>query len=173
MGITVAFYRISAAQYEETRRTQDEGAVHTVMRNHRVSFPYSLYYLELDKLYGLLDGFINPTRDPNAVLWQVLNGGKVLDADEGLASNGVYLNVLYYFDPPMVATISRAMAAIDDVEDMLNRYKTMMGIASNTEVVENTAFPTYRDTLEMFREAFCFFHIAEEAGDAIVRYHNG
>jgi hypothetical protein len=172
MGITVTFYRISSTQYEETRRTQDEGAVYTVMRNHRKPFPYSLHRLGLDKLYGLLDGFLNPTDDPTSILWQVLNGGTVLGAHEDLTPGEVYLSIPYYFDPPTVATISRAMADIDDFEDMLNRYKTMMGIASDKEAVENTTFPTYRDTLEMFRQAFCFFHIAEEAGDAIVRLHN-
>jgi hypothetical protein len=173
MGITVAFYRISAAQYEVTRRTQDEGAVYTVMRNHRDPFPYSLHYLELDKLYGLVNGFLNPTRDPSSVLWQVVNGGTVLGAYDNVAPEQVYLNIPSYLDPPTVTMISHAMAAIRDYKDTLNRYKTMLGIASDKEALETTAFPTYRDVLEMFRETFCFFHIAEEAGDAIVRFHNG
>jgi hypothetical protein len=172
MGITVAFYRISAAQYEETRRTQDEGAVYTVMRNHRIPFPYSLHYLELDKLYGLVNGFLNPTRDPGAVLWQVLNGGTVLGPHEDLTPGEVYLSIPYYFDPPTVTTISRAMAMIRDFEDTLNRYKTFMDFASDTEAMERQEFPSYRDTMELFYKTFCFFHIAEEAGDAIVRIHS-
>jgi hypothetical protein len=140
------------------------------MRQHRDPFPYSLHRLGLDKLYGLLDWCINPTNDPTTLLWHVLNGGRALSSDLPYDSNGVYLSVFYYFDPPMVAQISRAMAALDD-EVMLNQYKTKMVIATNTEAFENTVFPTYRDMIQMFRETFCFFHIAEEAGDAIVGIH--
>jgi hypothetical protein len=171
MGITVAFYRISAAQFEATRRTQDEGAVYTVQRHHRVPFPYSLHYLELDKLYPLVDQFIDPTDDPTSILRQVFHGGIVLGVYDGLAPSEVYLSVPFYFDPPTVAAISRAMAAIDDDEDMLNRYKRILEIDTDKEARENTVFPTYRDVLDLFRETFCFFHIAEEAGDAIVRIH--
>ena len=171
MGITLAFYRIRAAQFEEIRRTRDEGSVFSLIRQRGDPFPYDLHYLELDKIYGLLSSFINPTDDPTSVLWHVFDGGVVLGSYPDATPGQSYLGVPSYLDPPIVGAISREMATIRDYEDTLSRYKTLMGFSSDTEAQEPREFPTYGDTLELFRETFCFFHIAEEAGDAIVRMY--
>lgn len=170
MGITVSFYRVAATTLQQLIAGQDEQAAAEQILQGYDDFPYSLHHLNLGKLYNLVEHFLNPTKDSASRLWRVFNGGTMLVHEPGVPPNEIYLGKLYYFDPQEVHRITRAMAEIQHSADTLHRYQLMMNIPSEEEALRHDVFPTYDDVVHHFLQLFCFFRIAEEAGDAMLRH---
>jgi hypothetical protein len=104
----------------------------------------------------------------------LIHGARPIIARYPPSSDQEYLTVIDYMSPTEVQVISQAMARITQ-EESLQRYMRWRKIENEMAVWEEDPrdYTGYEFVYELFRDVFCFFHIAEEAGDGMLRQYGG
>lgn len=170
---TISYRRISAARLVDLLERQDEDATHAYFNQDYGVFPYTLHHYALDEYWPLLRDFLEINHNPNHIFWPLIHGARPLIAHYP-PSDQEYLTVIDYMTPAEVQAISQAMAQITQKES-LQRYMRWRKIEDEMAVWEEDPrdYTGYRFVYDLFRDVFCFFHIAEEAGDGMLRQYGG
>jgi hypothetical protein len=167
VGITVQYRRISQDMLTFLQKEQHQGIAEAYMLHERTPFPYSLYHFELGKTYDAMHVFLNPDDDKTHILWDVLEGAKPLFANR--PGNQIYLGQIYVLTSQQIDQIVEAMMSIS-AEESIERYKRIQEIAEEQDLTTNE-YSKYLHFMHSFEQFLCFFRIAHEAGDAVLRWH--
>jgi hypothetical protein len=175
MGIYLSYRRVPAEKLSYFRTIHDADLLADYMQQDQPAFPDSpipdpdSQHLDLDKLYPLVDGFLNLANDDSSVFVSVAHGGKPV-IDNPAHENDDYLDVVYFLSPEEVQVIARAMRAIPP-DEWAERYRILMGDKSIDAAVARSEFPTYDHVIEIMADVRQFFQHAADAGEGILRWY--
>lgn len=171
--MTISYRRISAPMLTELLELQDEDATHAYYNHDDGAFPYTLHHYAVGEYWPLLRDFLEIHYNPNRVFWPLIHGARPLIARYP-PSDQEYLTVIDYMLPAEVQTIAQAMAQITRKES-IQRYMRWRKIEDEMTIWEEDPrdYTGYQFVYDLFRDVFCFFHIAEEAGDGMLRQYGG
>jgi hypothetical protein len=176
VGITLSYRRIPQGRLNYLRIAQDEDLITECIYENRPelfdgpSQTEDFEYLDLDKLYPLISGFLNSDNDPTSIFYLVTHRGKSIIDDPTYDTND-YLGVVYYLTPSEVQSITQAMNEISEHE-WEERYRILMDDATVEEARSRSEFPTYNDVIDFFADVRRFFQHAADNSEAILRWYN-
>jgi hypothetical protein len=118
----------------------------------------------------LLRDFLN-SYDQTSPFWRILHGSRPVIARYAV-SDDEYLTVVDYLTPAEVRSIARALAEITR-ERGIQRYMQWRKIEDESLVWEEDPldYTGYHFVWQQFTDVLCFFSIAKEAGDGILRQY--
>lgn len=165
MGIHTTYRRVPALLLEQWRATQNEPAAKHYIGQDVKQFPYSIQHLLLQNNIDL-HGLLNPDSNTKTILWHVVEGATALDRSNYL-SEEIYLGQVYYLTPDQVRAIANELAQLD-FDTLVHNFASSMDLADHKP---QTAFqhPMFIQTYRQFEHVLCFFQIAAEAGEGVVR----
>ena len=175
MGIYLSYRRVPADKLSYFRSIQDPDLLTDYMHQDQPAFPDSPIpepdpqHLDLDKLYPLVDGFLNPESDETSIFVSIMHRGKPV-IDNPLHENGEYLDTVYFLSPQEVQLLATAMHTIPQNE-WLERYRIIMGDESIDEARARSEFPTYDHVIEIFTDVRSFFQQAADTGEGILWWY--
>jgi hypothetical protein len=169
MGIDVHYRRIPAAQLQHLVETVDEANAATYMQQDWALFPYSIPHLHV-AASSWLHRLLNPTDDPSSILWHVVEGATPLGRNYG-NPNQIYLHQVRYLTPQEVQQVAHELVKFDLVV-VIDRFALMMEIP-HKEPRDILRHPDFARIFRVFEQTLCFFQIAAEVGDGIIRWHSG
>jgi uncharacterized protein DUF1877 len=178
MGISLIYRRVSPDQLRHLRTSQSEELLLAHMSHDRPIFPMfsehiiqedESQFCDLEKLYPLVEGFLNPNHEEASVFFHAFHHGKPI-IDHAFHAHDDYLGVVYFLVPDQVQSMTQAM---DDIpqEAWIERYRLLMEDSSIEEARARTEFPTYDDVIDLFLDFRRFFQQAADAGEGILRWY--
>jgi len=167
--MSISDRHISAELLAKFLEQQDEDALKTYMFEEHPPFPYSIHHYETGEYFPLIRDYLDPDDDPTSLLWHVVEGMHPVIRD-GLPPDNIYLGQVRYLSPAEVQTIARQMLEITPRKG-IKRYMDWRHIDNEDLVWEEdpSDYTGYRFVWSLFQDMLCFFRIAEEAGDGILR----
>lgn len=171
MGITVRHRRIPANLLTEFLQEQDELRVNKYMSEGDGLFPYTLQHYALGEYWPLLRDFLQ-SDEPQSSFWRTLHGSQPIIPFYG-AADREYLGVVDYLTPEEVRRLTQAMSEIT-LQRGIRRYMSWRNIEDEMVVWDEDprGYTNFHFVWQQFLDFFCFFHIAAEAGDGILREYS-
>jgi hypothetical protein len=171
MGITVRHRRIPADLLAKFLEQQDEQRVIEYIYEGDGPFPYTLQHYALGEYWPLLRDFLQ-SDERQSPFWRTLHGSQPIIPFYG-AADQEYLGVVDYVTPEEVRRITQAMSEIT-LEQGIRRYMTWRNIEDEMVVWDEDPrdYTSFHFVWQQFLDFFCFFHIAEEAGDGILQEYS-
>lgn len=171
MGITVRYRRIPADFLAKLLEQQNERRVTEYMSEGNGPFPYTLQHYALGEYWPLLRDFLQ-SNDPQSPFWRTLHGSQPIIPFYPFADQEC-LAVVDYLTPEEVRLITQAMSEIT-LQQGIQRYMSWRNIENESAIWhEDTGdYTGFHFVWQQFLDFFCFFHIAKEAGDGILRQYS-
>jgi Domain of unknown function (DUF1877) len=175
MGISLMYRRIPPAKLHELRVSQIEEFIDAYIYeddpilSEEADQEEEGQRFNLDKLYSLVEGFLNPDNQKTSIFFHAFHHGKTVIGNPAFEHDD-YLDVVYFLAPDQVQAIAQAMQDISPNE-WLERYRLLMEEDSLDQARARSEFPTYDDMIDLFTDFREFFQQAADVGDGILRYY--
>jgi len=171
MGVYVSYRRVPAALLDQFLATRDEDAVFAwASEDEWKPFPHTIRQFDLYS-YGTLHQLLNPQKTRAAMLWNVIEGATPLLVSERHDPDIMYVRHIRYLRPPEVTRLAEELANMH-TSDFVDRFAALWRL----DTQDKRRILTHPDFVAIMRDyerLLCFFQIAAEMQDGIIRWYSG
>jgi len=152
-------------------KTRDEDAVFAwALEDEWKPFPHTIQRLGLYS-YGALHQLLNPQKSRSSILWNVIEGATPLTLSDRHDPEMMYLHHIRFLTPPEARQIAGAMASLY-IPDFIDPFAALWELDKQDKqsILDH---PDFVVIMREYEQLLCFFQVAAEVHDGILRWYSG